>query len=497
MGITYVLPRLKWTGGFMRDLTDLITEDEFYRRREDRTRRLAPNLQYQNAHVAVTLPPENAVGVGGQIMLCTTANLLARWARTITIVAPDEPLLTNLFRHGCRTLHDRIRYEVRQANPFCNLQFLSSANDALHLHLGALYRRADSHYAVDVDGWDVLGWSPRGKAVPKCDTRQPTFVPAAQLAAALGAAQLFKLAVRQPDDFHLGDFRWNMWDHRVGDVDAPSPISPAVPTGRQILGNILQVGVGAVGSNALYFLPMTDSDFRVDVVDDDLVDLENLDRSMLFGIHDALPARKPKVAAAYENLKQLGVDMVTPFPQRWDQYVRERLSERSSDVWLALANEDDIWPSMAENLPPIVIHGTTSDNWGVSLGRHIPFMEYCLRCRFPPEDDFQTVCGHGPVDVHSEDGKAAVRIDASLPFLSAAAAALVVGELMKLALPEYSKLPNYVEADLNGTLQPVLRLRRGASDACPVCQRSSTKLWLEHRGESMHSHLSRPMSSAA
>lgn len=122
-------------------------------------------------------------------------------------------------------------------------------------------------------------------------------------------------------------------------------------------------------------------------------------------------------------------------------------------MWVSLTNEDGAWAAVPFQLPPVVLHGTTTSGWGFSAGRHIPRQEDCTLCRLPrPIAEFRGPCAEG--EIGAEPTGPPVR--ASLPFLSAASAALVLAEMLKLCVGGKSAtdaatilhLPNDTAADL-------------------------------------------------
>lgn len=367
-----------------------LTEDEFYSRRGDRMRRLAPNLRYQETPVSVVATPDTAGTHLGQVMILATVNLLARWARKIDVYVPNHQLLIPSL--GDETLQDRVKSEVRQADPFNGLHFRSPRSDALILQVGRETPASLSpDYAVASDGWDAVGWRP-GQDNVSWSTTEEHFIPAAQFASCLGVAQTFKQATGQSEKKWFEGIRWRMWNYEILPVDEGAQQScPSISSARFDLGRILQVGIGAVGSNVLYFLAQTGIEADLTAIDYDKVELENLDRSLLFGIDHVLgsgagstDSGMKKAYAAQEALVTSDRLAITPFVGSWNEFVEKRLSAEQYDVWLALANEEGAWNSMAKNFPPLVLQSTTSHDWRITLGRHVPLLEYCLRCRFQP-----------------------------------------------------------------------------------------------------------------
>ncbi len=160
-----------------------------------------------------------------------------------------------------------------------------------------------------------------------------------------------------------------------------------------------------------------------------------------------------------------------------------KLTLEPYDVWISFTNEDGAWAEIPFQLPPVVIHGTTTSGWGFSAGRHIPRRDDCTLCRLPrPEAVFRGPCAEG--EIESEVETTPVR--ASLPFLSAASASLVLAELIKLNSPKIIYLPNDVSADLITGLPAVVKLIRPANNNCRGCKAATTKLWELRGGRSRY-----------
>ena len=91
--------------------------EEFYALRDDRTNRCISNRSYQSTVCAVSLSPEIAQTLSGQVMFLAAANLLSRWCRTVTlVVAPIAP--HPLLGLGTNDLSEAILSQMRDADPF-------------------------------------------------------------------------------------------------------------------------------------------------------------------------------------------------------------------------------------------------------------------------------------------------------------------------------------------------------------------------------------------
>ncbi|WP_419167803.1 ThiF family adenylyltransferase [Candidatus Palauibacter sp.] len=239
---------------------------------------------------------------------------------------------------------------------------------------------------------------------------------------------------------------------------------------------MLQVGAGAVGSSTIYFLGLMGASAELLVLDHDVVKVENLDRSLLFGLDDASPHEIPKVEAVVRAAESFPALRVHPVRSRWADYVAAGYRVGEFDLALALANEDHVWSAMAEAVLPLTLQATTDRDWGVAFGAHSPGTGYCLRCRFPPDTPVMpTICAEGEIEIESAAGQPET-VHASLPFQSAAAAGLLAVEIDKLALGPAAGGPNYVEGRIDVT-ENVLSLHRTPSRACPACRNFPEDLW--------------------
>ena len=390
------------------------------------------------------------------------ANLLARWVPSLSVQLPVDPKMPT------GSLVAAIDASVRNANPFLEIKWVGRPPTCPSLTIGPGAIASPSTTTAWADGWVAV--STRG-SLSRC-LSEP--IPSVLLfAVALGVGRVFRdawtLSRAGPSEL-----RWDTWDHTLNGVGAgselPRPVRPPD------LGNVLQVGAGAVGSNIIYFLGLMGASADLVVVDHDVAKIENLDRSLLFGLEDAYPRETPKVEAVLQAVESFPTLRVHPERSKWVEYAMSGYRVGNFDLALALANEDQVWPAMANAVLPLTLQATTDSDWGVALGVHTPGRGYCLQCRFPPEAEVApTVCSEGVVEIPSQAGKLET-VHSSLPFQSAAAAALLAVEVDKLALGLTSATPNYVEAKLDLTSR-VSSLHRAPSANCPACQAFPENLW--------------------
>jgi hypothetical protein len=250
------------------------------------------------------------------------------------------------------------------------------------------------------------------------------------LASIIAIARLFALQMKPIDRPHL----LNAFNWRSDVLQESIRYEPTYD-----LGAIWTIGTGSVGTAVLYFLTLAMQQFSSVLFDMDDVKIHNLDRSPIFTARDAdLRIRKVHATAAY--LRSVGVRDVTPEPEPLDK----------SDFWLsrqagtpdlviAAANERDVRSLIERSAPPLQIYGTTGANWEASVVRHVPLVDACSCCLFPPDaQELPTVCATGGVTLPTGEET----VDAALPFLSFAAGLMAAAEILKTTIPGYPFSPN-------------------------------------------------------
>ncbi len=459
----------------------------FYAERDHRTELVVAHLfKYVHAPVEIHVEPRLAMDITIQRMVLLAANLTARWARNVRVMVPEVALQGPLGIHGDGGLRERIAREMFEADPFGNFEvgpMLRSDPLALRLRVGfdnaPTFPVVDSDYWIDACRWTVVGR--RGEVSHGLDSRNAVAGTAA-LAAAIGAGDLFKRAIGHRKEDWTGRVDWCTWDQTFG-VDVDWNAGPQLSAEVVDLGHLLIAGVGAVGSALLYILGFMPCHGRVALLDRDCVEASNLNRAPLFTALDACLGRT-KTDVGAELLRLMGCD-VTTIRGPWHEH-GEALSRGRFDVWVSLTNEAAAWAEVPFHLPPVVLHGTTTSGWGIGLGRHIPRLEDCTACRLPrPHAEFRGPCAEGEVSASPD-----VEIRASLPFLSAASAALVALELLKLRFPMARLLPNAVCADFRNGLPFVVAQRFGPTANCGGCLMASHPLWNERGGRGRYAGLS-------
>lgn len=445
----------------------------FYSERDDRTVRLVGDLpRYAGIPVQIVLDPGIASTATGQRLLLISSNLMARWARRVQIVAPDTSLAPSLKRGGHIHLRERVLAEMELADPFGRFEWVEldsvgeAGSDTFRLFLGPWNRSriigpAGDDYLVHASGWTVFGR--RGEGVHGAIAESAS-IPSVALAASLGVADIFKRAMGHSRREWLPSFAWSTWSH--GFVIEPGEalpwidpeVSDVIPLGRTLIA-----GVGAIGSAIIYFADLGILRGELGVLDRDRVETSNLNRSPLFTVEHVL-GDEFKVRLVEDYLRANGFKAVV-HEGTWAELVAD-VKASDYDLWISLTNEEGAWAGVPFQLPPVVIHGTTTSGWGFGAGRHVPGVDDCTYCRMPrPEAEFRALCSVGEI---APDDRPATR--AALPFLSAASAALVLAEVWKVREKDRQSLPNDVSADLQAGLPAVVALTRRSTEECPGCR---------------------------
>jgi hypothetical protein len=425
--------------------------EEFYAERDSRTDRIAPNQDYRNFQVRLMAGAATVCTYPGQVQLLTAANMLARWCRHVELGFPDAPLVDALQLPSHQTLHQRIAAEMEAADPYGLFVFTSTSSPTVQyvLKAGSASVAEPVDFTVDSDGWTVRAAQGNAAFSLEEDYHNPV---GPALAACIGVADAFKVAVGEPSSMRVQTFTRSLFDLRLKE---PSIIQPQSLPAHIELGHVCIVGVGSVGSAVVYLLRMLPLRGTFTLIDHDPVKLVNLNRSPLFGYRDVCRA---KVAVAKAHL-QSSV-LVHAFTDTYAAFIDQQ-GRPPVDVLLALANEQGVRSTIENNFPPVQVYGSTFE-WGMNYHRHIPLVDDCSLCRFPVEaGTLPTVCSTAKVEVAENE-----QLDAALPFASMGAAALTVAGLIRLQYPGYTNMPNFASIDLKGDLGVVPTYSKRPQPSC-------------------------------
>ena len=436
-----------------------VSAAEFYALRDDRTNRCTAVSRYQDTACILCLSSSLAETRAAQVTFLAAANLLSRWCRRVTLVAPRAALPPALGSRSDNVVEAALK-QMRDADPFGSFHAQNSPPRSQHdiaLCVGDDVPKLPAARSVFINavGW-LAGISLEGPS-PISRTENGNCV-GAIAAACFGVAQVFKMALGLPEDSLLRDGVFDVFG-----LDWTDALN-AGPSPKTDIGRLLMVGAGSVGSSAAYCLQLTGVTGEVTILDKDVVKIPNFNRSPIFG-RQTIGLSKSKATAAH--LAESGLRAIAR-PVWWNDYI-EQQDRRTLpfDVWLPLANDFGVRFSMQSNVPPLMIHASTTANWGVNHGRHLPGTDDCLADRFPDEGSAADLtCATGETIVQDE------RIGAALPFCSLFAGLLVTAELLRLQLPDYPQAPNFALFDWYATLDTIQKWDKAPRLGC-ICRQQN------------------------
>lgn len=450
-----------------------LSASDFYSLRDDRTDLCVSSRRYQTVGCSVHVSPAAANTLEGQAMLLASTNLLSRWCRKVTILLPATSI-NPLLGFGEGGLGEFAIKVMRDADPFGDFQLATQASPLDHpieLCIGGEPSSTERLHKVFINasGWRASLSRQHVLELPRTGDHN---VLGAIAAACLGVAQVFKAAVgaslTKPLREGVFDLFLLKWDSDGRQASWSASVN---------VGSVLMVGAGSVGSSAAYCMRMSGLAGCLSIVDKDPIKLENLNRSPLFNF-GMLGEYK---ATAIANFLSQSAVVPVAVVQWWHEFLAEQGRKSFTfDTWLPLANEYGVRNDMQHHVPPLMIHASTTSNWGVNHGRHIPGRDDCLADRFPGDVSAQTfACSTGPV-VNAE-----ASVDAALPFASLFAGLLIVAELVRAQLPDYPQVPNFALFDFLGPLECIQAWDRRARAGC-ICRDQGAAFHQVFNSETRH-----------
>lgn len=394
----------------------------------------------------ISVDAEYAATYSGQVAAITAASLFGRMSRYVAIDAPDLPIVAPLPWRGRRLdefmmqilngAHKYGKYAQRPPNDSDTQLVIGPEGDGLVIHScgwGAYRGSGPSPLAQSDEP------NPFGAALAVIDA-------AAQIQQHLDGANVAPLTL---DTYHWVE-------------GAPPPETPLVEPEFE-LGELWTIGIGSVGSCALFFLSLVTRNFRATLVDRDLVEVENITRSALYSWPDAADA-SPKAEVAARWLRNAGVELVDA-RVAWLHDIPELWTGRAlgtPDMLISAANEHDVRSMIESAYPPLQVYATTGRNWQATLFRHVPLIDACSRCvPGSPVTPMPTLCATGTAV--SDDGTS--EDDIALPFLSFAAGLMTAAEIAKIALTGRTVTPNRVTYAPRG--QQLMGVQLAQDPTCP------------------------------
>lgn len=448
--------------------------NEIARRIADRASRYpgAQSLPEDRA-IHIHVDPNYGRTYAGQVAAITAASLFGRMTKSVGYSAPPVSIVDPLPWAGS-ALDAFVMRTLEDSHPMGSYEHRPAKQNDIRVVIGSDGEGLVAHGS----GWNAY-CGPSPSPIPETVESNPY---GAAFAIVLAASRLQRDPNLGASGITLLDtYRW-----RAGRVafDAPS-VAPGFD-----LGELWCIGVGSVGSSALYFLGLITRKFHAVLVDRDILEFENVTRSPMFTWRDAATEahRDHKVGVAHRWLSDAGVRRIEPHCA-WLDEISDRWERRkigTPDLLISAANERSVRSRIETCFPPLQVYATTGRNWQATLFRHVPLQDACSRC--VPGSDLQhtpQICATGPRVSNGKDDR---EDDIALPFLSYAAGVMTSAEITKLALTGRPVTPNRVSFEsLNPTGFRTMPLRHEPTCAC---RRRNKKLAIRAIADSRFANLS-------
>lgn len=446
--------------------------EEWYRLRDDRTTRGGPvdQLKVRALQLALPVPTDHQASQSCQIFL----NLVARFARKVTLI----PVSREASFSEWKVEATKWVGLMERVDPCGQFRLVEPDGRADHQTADVGILEADDDYVaisrlVRPRGWGVDVSYGVHHRIPLTKTSNPIGY---LLAGCAAAREAFVAAVGSVVSAHP-PIDWQL------DPFGPATRTPLEFPSAPDIGRILVLGAGGVGANFVDFLVATGTRAKATLVDYDTVSYTDLNRCLPFGWQDVVN-REPKVRI----LDRLctGTTVVThPFDCDYSRFV-ETQGRGDFDQVFVLANELRAPWTVQNNLPPLAWSAATSQNWGLSVSRHIPMREGCVACLWGmhAEDAPPLACSEGPVTIGSEV------ILRSLPFLSPLAAGLLLARAIGTTCGGSIEETNLMTADLEPTPPRAFYTQLSPRVDC-VCQTVTPDVYFQFLAQSRFASLSK------
>jgi hypothetical protein len=436
-----------------------LSREEWYKQRDDRTLRVEGVKAFDNFSIGILVDPSESEQYSVQVTALICVNTLSRWCKSICINPTQQKSVLPSF---AGLDFDKVLLDtIVSSDPYGNFHVKEFTNTDVDLiiHVGGTTAQTQRSIIVKGSGWLAGISSGKLPQAVKDDSTNPV---GPSFAACLASAYAFNAAISKA--YLDVDARWySLLDFTV--ADSPSQYNPPIDNNYHF-GKILQVGCGAVGSSLDYLFSLMKFNADLSIADFDSVEPPNCSSSLSFTAWDSVTTPLTKKVDVCDRVLRTSGMIAKVFP---DPFGAKIYSEAKPDLILCLANEQAIWPAIQYNYPPLVYHATTTPNWGINFGRHIPIKEWCIVCRFGITDyKFKPVCSTAVVKVEEK------KILGVLPFLSPGAAIITLAEILKLSLPGYPLNQNFFQfsfKNLSGA--EFIGQKKERRPDCEVCSTQS------------------------
>lgn len=425
-----------------------LEQGKFYARRDDRTDQLVESHHYQTAPICVKLDSEISNTITGQVMLITASNLLSRFNQDVDIITPDCSLTGPLQRTDNQpSLQTRIEQELEEADPFGEFKVtetMPSEDYEWILALGDVSVPEGNVVRATSCGWGTRITRNQPIQAFNFDSSNLDNPIGPAAAACFGVAEIFKSLIGVPDRQRPDAYEYDTYTLTANpdnDLHTTNPPLPDTIT----LGTVELAGVGSIGSSLLYVIDMLPVSAEFVLTDHDIVEYENLNRSPVFSVEDAVKGHAKVTTGARYLAGHDGITVQTHTERYGETKDQDAVSP---DIVIPEVDDNRAREDIQYSRPPLMVGGTTNGS-AVNVRRQLPIKEACLLCHFPPQEtSYSPACAVADVETRSEiDDSENDSGDAALPFVSVLAGVLVAGELVKTQFNAFPIVESFVEVE--------------------------------------------------
>ena len=416
---------------------------EFFRLRDPRTREYGGDARALHRRVGLVIGDRAGYSRAGQMAALAAVNMAARVHRRVVVQAPRADLVAPAPFSNARNLADAMIETAFAISPYGEFEIGRVVPGAPSLGFGAAPSSALFHLGVRNATAGV------SKEPLEISDSSGSLL-GAGLAACLGTSALFRV---------VHDLRPALGCVSAWDLTEMNAASGPEHLGPLDVGDVALVGAGAVGQAIAYWTLELGHKGQWEVIDADLAELHNTNRSLAStpadaGWPDGSARAKARVAG-----ELLGARAHVAWYDEW----LEGHPNARPDLVIPAANGRGVRAAINGRGEPLLIHATTSRSWQAQLHRHIPERDGCITCRIEDADEGpELACSSAPVTTAGRS-----QSDAALPFLSAAAGLLVLSALYRLQLGELAAGPvNFWGLDFRGPRITVRRLNFSCLAGC-------------------------------
>lgn len=441
-----------------------LSMDEWYACRDDRTKRVDSCSGFEDFSLGVVIDPRMESVYAIQAMAVITLNILSRWCRTIKVLMPVDTI-SRLPSWEGQNLKDVLEKIMFDADPYGQFTFGNVTEKDIDqvLIIGKTNETFQKpHIWINGSGWIAgVGYNSSNIPFSKYEDDNPV---GPAFASCLGVAEIFRQAcgLSVPSPYSIW---YSLYDFEKT-TDNPNQLKNPKYTTDYNFGRIHQVGCGAVASSLDFLLSLTKWEAEIDLIDYDKVDCTNCNRSLSFSAYDAI-SNKKKIDICADVLRNSRILPII-FEGSYTDFIKAgKFLDTPPDLILCLANERNVWADIQHNYPPIVLHATTTQSWGVNFGRHIPQKEWCILCRFSKEIEHKFTPSCGEVEIIPQKEQEIPQMGV-LPFLSPASAVLVLAEMAKIPFTDYPINNNFILFSFKSAGNAFLHYQRRRELGC-IC----------------------------